>query len=80
MASNTTSGADGECRTLSVRPIETVPPGVPVCHYDELPESAQRLLAECGRRASVVVPPSVAAAFANEPVVVFSEYLRVELA
>lgn len=80
MSLNTTSGVDEEGRTLRVRPLNTVPPGVPVRHFDQLPERGQQLLADHGSEASIVVAPDVATAFADEPVVVFSRYLRVEVA
>ncbi|WP_135806686.1 hypothetical protein [Halorussus marinus] len=78
MATNTTSGSDA--RTLRVRPIDDVPPDRPVWHFDELPERAQQLLAERDDRGCVAVTPDLASAFADEPVVVFSEYLLIESA
>jgi hypothetical protein len=80
MSSNTTSRADRDGRTLRVRPTTDLPPGTPVHHFDELPEQAQQIIAEYDGRSSVVVTPELAALFDDEPVVVFSEYLRVELA
>lgn len=80
MSLDTTSGVDEEGRTLRVRPLNTVPAGVSVRHFDQLPERAQQLLADHGAKASIVVGPDVAATFADEPVVVFSRYLRVEVA
>ncbi|WP_137284925.1 hypothetical protein [Halorussus salinisoli] len=80
MSSNTTSGTDSDWRTLRLRPTATVPAGAPVRHFDELPERAQQLLAEYDGRGTVAVTPEIATLFADEPVVVFSEYLRVELA
>ena len=80
MSSNTTSRTESDGCTLCVRPTETAPHGVPVRHFDELPERAQQLLVDHGARANVAVTPEEAALFADEPVVVFSEYLRVELA
>ena len=80
MSSNTTSGADSDGRTLCLRPAETAPASGPVRHFDELPEQAQQLFADYDGRATVAVTPELAALFADEPVVVFSEYLRVELA
>ncbi|USZ67554.1 hypothetical protein NGM10_12555 [Halorussus salilacus] len=73
-------GTDGDARTLRVHPTTAAPPGTPVRHFDELPERAQQLLAERPDRGTVAVSPELAATFANEPVVVFSEYLRVERA
>ena len=80
MSSNTTPGVDGEGRTLRVRPLNTVPPGVSVRHFDQLPERAQQLLADHEDERSIVVAPDVASAFADEPAVVFTRYLRVEVA
>jgi hypothetical protein len=80
MSSNTTSGTDSDWRTLRVRPTKTPPPGAPVRHFDELSERAQQLIADTDGRADVTVTSDVAALFADEPVVVFSEYLQVELA
>ncbi|WP_276298849.1 hypothetical protein [Halorussus lipolyticus] len=57
-----------------------MPAGTPVRHFDELPDRAQQLLAEYDERATIAVTPEIASVFADEPVVVFSEYLRVELA
>ncbi|WP_157971689.1 hypothetical protein [Halorussus litoreus] len=79
MHSNTTSRTDGDGRTLRVRPTESAPSGAPVRHFDELPEPAQQLVADYDGRASVAVTPETAALFADEPVVVFSEYLQFEL-
>jgi hypothetical protein len=56
-----------------------VPPCAPVRHFDEFPDHAQQLLAHHDERGTVAVTPETAALFADEPVVVFSEYLRVEL-
>ena len=80
MSSNTTSGTDRDARTLRVRPTAAAPPGAPVRHFDELPERAQELLADYSDMGSVAVTPEIASVFADEPVVVFSEYLQVELA
>ena len=80
MSSNTTPRPERDGRTLRVRPTTTVPPGTPVRHFDELPDHAQQLLAEADKRARITVTPEIASLFADEPVVVFSEYLRVELA
>ncbi|MFC4447745.1 hypothetical protein [Halorussus aquaticus] len=80
MSSNTTSGAEGDGRTLHLRPTTTVPSGAPVRHFDELPETAKQFVAEYDDRTTVTVTPELATEFADEPVVVFSEYLRVELA
>ena len=80
MSSNTTPLTERDGRTLHVRPTTTVPPDTPVRHFDELPARAQQLLAEYDERARIVVTPEVASLFADEPVVVFSEYLQVELA
>jgi len=76
MATNTTSGSDA--RTLRVRPTDDVPPDRPVRHFDELPERAQQLLAERDDCGCLAVAPELASAFADEPVVVFSEYLSIE--
>ncbi|WP_158055759.1 hypothetical protein [Halorussus halophilus] len=78
MSSNTTSRADGKSGTLQVRPTNTVPAGVPVIHYDELPEPAQQLLAEREHGTSITVTPELQSLFPDDSVVVFSEYLRVE--
>ena len=80
MSSNTTSGTDRDGRTLRIRPTSAAPPCAPVRHFDELPEHAQQLLADHDERGTVAVTPEMAALFADEPVIVFSEYLRVELA
>jgi hypothetical protein len=80
MSSNTTAGADRDGRTLCIRPASATPPRAPVRHFDELPERAQQLLADHDGRGTVAVTPEIASLFADEPVVVFSEYLRVELA
>ena len=80
MSLNTTSGADGDGRSLRLRPTTTVSSGTPVRHFDELSDRAQQLLAETDDRTNVAVTPDLAAEFADEPVVVFSEYLKVELA
>ena len=79
MSSNTTPRAESDGRTLCVRPTTTVPPGTPVRHFDELPDQAQQFLIESDERATSVVTPEVASLFADEPVVVFSDYLQVEL-
>ena len=80
MSSKTTSRADADAHALRVRPTSAAPPGVAVRHFDELPEGAQELLADRDGRGTVAVSPELASVFADEPVVVFSEYLRVELA
>lgn len=80
MSSNTTPGPKTDGRTLRIRSTADAPPGAPVRHFDELPERAQQLLAEYDEQGRVVVTPEMASLFADEPVVVFSEYLRVELA
>ncbi|UPW01112.1 hypothetical protein M0R88_03180 [Halorussus gelatinilyticus] len=80
MSSNTISGTDSDGRTVRVRPATALPADTPVRHYDELSEEVQQLLAEHDGGGSVAVTPEVAAELADEPVVVFSEYLRVELA
>ncbi|WP_132059615.1 hypothetical protein [Halorussus amylolyticus] len=80
MSLNTTSGADGNARTLRVRRTSHAAPGRPVRHFDELPERAQQLLAERNGRGTHVVSPELASVFADEPVVVFSEYLQIDLA
>ncbi len=80
MSSNTTPRTERDGRTLRVRRTTTVPAGTPVRHFDELPDRAQQLLAEYDERATIAVTPEIASVFADEPVVVFSEYLRVELA
>ena len=77
MSSNTTSGADG--RTLRVRRRTDVPAHAPVRHFDELSDRGQQLLADLDDGGTVAVTPETASAFAEEPVVVFSEYLHVEL-
>ncbi|NHN59742.1 MULTISPECIES: hypothetical protein [Halorussus] len=80
MSLDTTSGTDSDGCTLHLRPTTGVSPGTPVRHFDELSDRAQQLLAETDDRTHVAVTPDLAAEFADEPVVVFSEYLRVELA
>ena len=80
MSLNTTSSADGKGRTLQVRPTDDVPAGAPVIHFDELPETAQQLLAERERGGTVLVAPELESLFPTDAVVVFSEYLRVEAA
>ncbi|WP_135828288.1 hypothetical protein [Halorussus halobius] len=77
MSSNTTPGTHG--RTLRVRRRTDAPAHAPVRHFDELPERAQQLLADLDHPGTVAVTPETASAFAEEPVVVFSEYLHVEL-
>ncbi|UPV75037.1 hypothetical protein M0R89_02970 [Halorussus limi] len=79
MASNTISGTESDGRTVRVRPATTLPASAPVRHFDELSEEVQQLLADHRDGGSVAVTPEVASELADEPSVVFSEYLRVEL-
>ena len=79
MSSNTISGTERDGRSVRVRPTTTLPAGAPVRHFDELPEEVQQLLADRDGGGTVAVTPEIATALADEPVVVFSEYLRVEL-
>lgn len=80
MSSNTTSGADADGRLLTIRPSTSAPTTGPVRHFDELPERAQELVAKYEKQGSIRVTPEVASLFADEPVIVFSEYLQVDLA
>jgi hypothetical protein len=79
MSSNTISGTDSDGRTVRVRPATTLPAGAPVRHFDELSEEVQQLLADHDGSGSAAVTPEVATELADEPVVVFSGYLRIEL-
>jgi hypothetical protein len=79
MSSNTISGTESDGRAVRVRLATTLPAGAPVRHFDELPEEVQQLLADRDGGDAVTVTPEIATALADEPVIVFSEYLRVEL-
>ncbi|PSP55112.1 hypothetical protein BRC82_07290 [Halobacteriales archaeon QS_1_67_19] len=80
MSSNTTPGTDRDGHALRVRPTTGHQSGAPVRHFDQLPERAQQLLAERDGQGTVPVAPETAALFSDEPVVVCSEYLRIERA
>jgi hypothetical protein len=84
MATNTrTSGktpAHRETTAITVRRTETVPPDTRVCHFDELDEHTQQVLADLdGDRAVVPVSESVAQEMVDDVVVVFTGYYRVRL-
>ncbi|KZN25467.1 hypothetical protein A4G99_02980 [Haladaptatus sp. R4] len=85
MASNSTSSlgsaSTGESAALVVTRTETVPAGVPVRSYDELSDTAQGFLAEFDGHEKVVrMTSDVSEEFTEDTVIVFNDYLRVDVA
>lgn len=65
--------------TITLSPVERVPPDARVYHYDELPEPAKTHLPRLVESddANVAVPERVGAAFESYDLVKFTDYYRI---